>query len=142
MAERCPRTGTSLYLVLKSNGIHHSINLSEKFQFWLKRLSPNIAINSPQTISHSVLQHISQKAYVCFRRRKGVHIWLFLKNRTQRPTCRNRGLRFCGYSRGLSCRQIPRQKNSRRKRMHAYGVCPLPSAPRPRWAAQVPLAMC
>ncbi len=25
-------------------------------------------------------------------------------------------------------------KNSRRKRLHAYGVCPLPPAPRPRWA--------
>ena len=25
---------------------------------------------------------------------------------------------------------------SRRKRMHAYGVCPLPPAPQPRWAAQ------
>ena len=26
-------------------------------------------------------------------------------------------------------------ENSRRKRMHAYGVCPLPPASRPRWAA-------
>ena len=32
-AERCPIRGTSLYLVLKSNGLHHSKNLPEKFSF-------------------------------------------------------------------------------------------------------------
>jgi hypothetical protein len=32
-AERGPITGTSLYLVLKSNGLHHSKNLPEKFGF-------------------------------------------------------------------------------------------------------------
>ena len=32
-AERCPITGTSLYLVLKSNGLRHSKNLPVKFGF-------------------------------------------------------------------------------------------------------------
>ena len=32
-AERAPIRGTSLYLVLKSNGLHHSKNLPEKFGF-------------------------------------------------------------------------------------------------------------
>ena len=33
VAERGPVRGTSLYLVLKSNGLHHSKNLPEKFSF-------------------------------------------------------------------------------------------------------------
>ena len=33
MAERCPITGTSLYLVLKSNGLRHSKNSPVKFGF-------------------------------------------------------------------------------------------------------------
>ena len=33
VAERCPITGTSLYLVLKSNGLCHSKNLPVKFGF-------------------------------------------------------------------------------------------------------------
>ena len=33
VAERCPITGTSLYLVLKSNGFRHSKNLPVKFGF-------------------------------------------------------------------------------------------------------------
>ena len=40
-----------------------------------------------------------------------------------------------GHSTVLSCQRNRHRKNSRRKRMHAYGVCPLPSASRPRWAA-------
>ena len=43
VAERCPITGTSLYLVLKSNGFRHSKRLPEKFGF-----SP---IDTPANIS-------------------------------------------------------------------------------------------
>ena len=46
-AERCPITGTSLYLVLKSNGFHHSENLPVKFGFTLKTVSANIAKKLP-----------------------------------------------------------------------------------------------
>ena len=43
VAERCPITGTSLYLVLKSNGLRHSKNLPVKFGFSSKSVPANIA---------------------------------------------------------------------------------------------------
>ena len=46
-AERCPITGTSLYLVLKSNGLHRSKNLSVKFGFSPKTVPANIAKKLP-----------------------------------------------------------------------------------------------
>ena len=46
-AERGPITGTSLYLVLKSNGLHHSKNLPEKFGFSSKTVPANIAKKLP-----------------------------------------------------------------------------------------------
>ena len=47
MAERCPITGTSLYLVLKSNGLHRSKNLPVKFGFSSKSVPANIAKKLP-----------------------------------------------------------------------------------------------
>ena len=47
MAERCPITGTSLYLVLKSNGFRHSKNLPVKFVFSPKTIPANIAKKLP-----------------------------------------------------------------------------------------------
>ena len=47
MAERCPTTGTSLYLVLKSNGFRHSKNLPVKFVFSPKTIPANIAKKLP-----------------------------------------------------------------------------------------------
>ena len=47
VAERGPIRGTSLYLVLKSNGLHHSKNLPEKFSFSPKPVPPNIAKKLP-----------------------------------------------------------------------------------------------
>ena len=47
VAERCPITGTSLYLVLKSNGLHRSKNLSVKFGFSPKTDPANIAKKLP-----------------------------------------------------------------------------------------------
>ena len=46
-AERCPTTGTSLYLVLKSNGPHRSKNPPVKFGFSLKTVPANIAKKLP-----------------------------------------------------------------------------------------------
>ena len=46
-AERGPITGTSLYLVLKSNGLHLSKNLPVKFGFSLKTVPANIAKKLP-----------------------------------------------------------------------------------------------
>ena len=46
-AERGPIRGTSLYLVLKSNGLRHSKNLPVKFVFSLKTVPANIAKKLP-----------------------------------------------------------------------------------------------
>ena len=46
-AERCPIRGTSLYLVLKSNGLHRSKNLPVKFDFSLKTVPANIGKKLP-----------------------------------------------------------------------------------------------
>ena len=46
-AERCPITGTSLYLVLKSNGLRLSKNLPAKFVFSPKPIPTNIAKKLP-----------------------------------------------------------------------------------------------
>ena len=47
MAERCPITGTSLYLVLKSNGLRHSKNSPVKFGFSPIDTPANIAKKLP-----------------------------------------------------------------------------------------------
>ena len=47
VAERCPIRGTSLYLVLKSNGFRHSKNLPVKFGFSPKTIPANIAKKLP-----------------------------------------------------------------------------------------------
>ena len=47
VAERCPIMGTSLYLVLKSNGPHRSENLPVKFGFSSKSVPANIAKKLP-----------------------------------------------------------------------------------------------
>ena len=46
-AERCPITGTSLYLVLKSNGLHRSKNLPVKFGFSPRIVPANIVKKLP-----------------------------------------------------------------------------------------------
>ena len=48
VAERCPITGTSLYLVLKSNGLRHSKNLPVKFGFSPRTVPANIAKKLPE----------------------------------------------------------------------------------------------
>ena len=107
-AERGPITGTSLYLVLKSNGPHRSKNLPVKFGFSSKTVSANTAQKLPpqvpsQTISHHDFQLRSQTAHVRLHERKRVHTRLSEKNRTQRLTRRNRGLPSPGHSAALRC---------------------------------------
>ena len=52
-AERCPITGTSLYLVLKSNGLRHSKNLPVKFGFSPRTVPADIVKKlPPQRCSH------------------------------------------------------------------------------------------
>ena len=47
VAERCPVRGTSLYLVLKSNGLRHSKNPPVRFSFSLKIVPATIAKKLP-----------------------------------------------------------------------------------------------
>ena len=60
-AERCPITGTSLYLVLKSNGLRHSKNLPVKFVFSLKTVPANIAKKLPSQRCSQPLFNFSHK---------------------------------------------------------------------------------
>ena len=59
------------------------------------------------TVSHPVFQLRSQTAHVRFHRRKRVHTRLRSKDRTQRPTRRNRGLPSLVHSVVLCCRRYP-----------------------------------
>ena len=95
MGERAPIRGTSLYLVLLSNGLRHSKNPPVKFSFSLK-IVPQL---SPKSYRHNAVpnrfssrfQLLAQTAHVRFYRRKRVHTRLSEKDRTQGHTRRNRG---------------------------------------------------
>ena len=58
-AERCPITGTSLYLVLKSNGLHRSKNLPVKFGFSPRTVPANIVKKLPS-------QRCSKPLFIAF----------------------------------------------------------------------------
>ena len=94
-AERCPIRGTSLYLVLKSNGLRHSKNLPVKFGFSPRTVPANIAkklpaqrCSKPHFIAFFSLSH--KRPTFAFARKR-VHSRLSEKDRTQRPTRRNTG---------------------------------------------------
>ena len=59
VAERCPIRGTSLYLVLKSNGLRHSKNSPVKFGFSSKSVSANIVKKLPS-------QRYSKPLFIAF----------------------------------------------------------------------------
>ena len=132
-------TGVMRYLVLKSNGLRHSKKPPVKFSFSLKIVPATIAKKLPsQRCSQPFLIaffNFSHKWPTFAFTDESVHSRLSEKDRTQRLTRRNRSLPSPGHSTVLSCQRNRHRKNSRRKRMHAYGVCPLPPASRPRWAA-------
>ena len=111
-AERCPITGTSLYLVLKSNGPHRSKNPPVKFGFSLKTVPANIAKKlPPQRCSQPFLIPIfnfSHKRHTfAFAGESGYTTRLSAKDRTQRLTRRNRGLPSLVHSVVLCCRRYP-----------------------------------
>ena len=67
VAERGPITGTSLYLVLKSNGLHRPKIRLKKFGFSPKTIPANIAKKLPSQLpTQSVFQLLSQTAHVRF----------------------------------------------------------------------------
>ena len=97
VAERGPITGTSLYLVLKSNGLRHPKNLPVKFGF-----SP---INTPANIVKKLPLQLRPKPFLIplfnFSHKRPTFAFtgesehttrLRSKNRTQGHTRRNRGV--------------------------------------------------
>ena len=72
VAERCPITGTSLYLVLKSNGLRHSKNLPVKFGFSPKTVSANIVKKlPPQRCSKPFFNFSHKRPTFAFMRESG-----------------------------------------------------------------------
>ena len=61
VAERCPIATTSLYLVLKSNGLRHPKNLPVKFGFSSKSVPANIAKKLPSQRCSQPLFNFSHK---------------------------------------------------------------------------------
>ena len=106
VAERGPITGTSLYLVLKSNGLPRPKIRLKKFGFSLKIVPANIVRKLPSQRCFKPLFIASfnfshKRRNVRFKGLRRVHTRLCSKNRTQRHTRRNRGLSLPRPQRGL-----------------------------------------
>ena len=76
VAERAPIRGTSLYLVLKSNGLHCPKIRLKKFGFSPKIVPANISKKLPaqvpsQIVFHPVFQPLAQMAHVCLHSESG-----------------------------------------------------------------------
>ena len=72
VAERAPIRGTSLYLVLKSNGLPRP-KIRLFVQNRSRKYRPKVAVATLfQTAFHRIFQLLSQTAHVCFHRRKWV----------------------------------------------------------------------
>ena len=92
MGERAPIRGTSLYLVLKSNGLPRP-KIRLFVQNRSRKYRPKVAVATLfQTAFHRIFQPLAQMAHVRFRSRKRVHTRLSEKDRTQRLTRRNTGI--------------------------------------------------
>ena len=108
VAERGPITGTSLYLVLKSNGLRHPKNLPVKFGF-----SPiGISQILPKSYRYNAVPNRFSSRFSTSRTngprslslpKAGIHTRSSEKDRTQRLTRRNRGLPSLGHSVALRC---------------------------------------
>ena len=129
-----------LYLVLKSNGLRHSKNSPVKFGFSPKTVPANIAKKLPSqrcpqpflipifNFSHKrpTFAFTGESGYTLGFRRRIAHSGLHVETGAF-PSAITAWL--CVAS------EIATKKESRRKRMHTNGVCPLSPASRPRWAA-------
>ena len=76
VGERAPIRGTSLYLVLKSNGLHRPKIRLKKFGFSPKIVPANISKKLPaqvlsQIVFHPVFQPLAQMAHVCLHSESG-----------------------------------------------------------------------
>ncbi len=97
VAERCPIRGTSLYLVLKSNGLHRSKNLPGKFDFSPIDTPANIAKKlppqrCPKPLLIAFFNFSHKRPTFAFAGECGYTTRPCSKDRTQRHTRRNRGV--------------------------------------------------
>ena len=162
-AERCPIRGTSLYLVLKSNGLHHSKNLPEKFSFSPKPVPTNIAKKLPPqrcpkplfiaffNFSHKwpTLAFVGESGYTLGFANKIAHKGTHGETggvlsgggiTTLGPFCAVRKPCVAGYQNGKLCRfcglvvGAPKERREPSEQRCAYARrCS--EASRPRWAA-------
>ena len=163
VAERCPIRGTSLYLVLKSNGLRRPKIWLKKFDFSPKPIPTNIAKKlPPQCCSKPLLIPFFNFSHkwptFAFTDESGYTARLCQQDRTQRPTRRNRGVSDggwyhyprsvphvhkhprAGYQNGALCRfwvlagGTPEERREPSEQRCAYARrCS--EASRPRWAA-------
>ena len=127
-AERGPIRGTSLYLVLKSNGLRHSKNPPVKFSFSLKIVPATIAKKLPAQRCFKPLFIASfnfshKRRNVRFKGLRRVHTRLCQQDRTQRLTRRNRG-RF-GWGWYHYPRSVPHVSETLRGQMSERQTLPL-----------------
>ena len=110
VAERCPIRGTSLYLVLKSNGLRHPKNLPVKFGFSpintpaniVKKLPPQ---RCPQPFLIPLFNFSHKRPTFAFTGESEYTTRLRQQDRTQGHTRRNRVLPSLGRSAALCCQR-------------------------------------
>ena len=129
----------ALYLVLKSNGFHHPKNWLKKFGFSLKTISVNLV---KKLSKHSLLKSVffcifnfSHK-WSTFAFTPDIEYILgsLIKIARSGLHAETRGFTLVQPRRAFVCSHIT-QKENQRKRIHVYGVCPLPPVPQPHRAA-------
>ena len=128
----------ALYLVLKSNGYNHQENLLKKFNFLLKNTSANIVKKvirtlTPQILFSTLSTSLTNASRSLSHLKSSTYSALREKSHTETHTPKH-GVLFLSLL-GAFCSPHTWAKKSRRKRMHAYGVCPLSPASRPCRAA-------
>ena len=109
VAERAPIRGTSLYLVLKSNGLHCPKIRLKKFGFSPIDTPANIAKKLPsqrcsKPLFIPLFNFSHKRPTFAFTGESGYTTRLLKKDRTQRLTRRNRGLPSLSHS-AVLCRQ-------------------------------------
>ena len=121
--------------VLKSNGLRHSKNPPVKFGFSPKTVSANIVKKLPaQRCSKPFFNFSHKRPTFAFALESGYTLG-FRRKIAHNGSHGETGGHLCVVARSI---WLPphHSKNSRRKWMHANGVCPLSPAPQPRWAAE------
>ena len=157
VAERCPIRGTSLYLVLKSNGLRHSKNLPVKFGFSPRTVPANIAKKLPLqlrpkplfiaffSLSHKrpTFAFVHESGYTLGFRRRIAHSGLHAETRVFQM-----GVVSLPSERSARSRTSPGRVSERRtlpllglgrvcsrRTQKAFGTAMRLCASRPRWAA-------